>query len=201
MMINLIKADPELFSILRKEKRFDVDRLNVIELDTTDGFNYDITRLHNFEGDFYFFGNSNYHNHSRLAVFAEIVKLGVRPKPFVSERALVGDDVDFGMSTVVYPNSVIDSQVRVGFNSLIMPNAVINKSVKIANNVYVGLGAAIGEGSSIAANAFIGEAVRIAKNIKVGKNVIIRDPIYITEDVPDGVIIDSNIGEYVRLFN
>jgi acetyltransferase-like isoleucine patch superfamily enzyme len=201
MTYTIITADPILLSILKLDSKIKSQACEFIDLEAKDGFNYEVTMLERGEKDYYLFGNANFHNHSRLSLFSSILNVGIRPDHFISDRALVAENASVGMATVVYPNAVIDEDVKIGFNAMVMPNATINKGAKVANNVYIGSGAVIGAHASIAANAYVGDGVRVSENVKIGKNVIIKDATLVTKDVPDGTIIDSYIGEYVRIFN
>ena len=201
MSNKIIVAAPVLLSILKQDSKFKSGGYEYINLETKDGFNYDVTSLAKTDDEYFFFGNSDFHNFSRLSLFSAILGVGIRPQHFISDRALVGENVSVGMATVIYPNAVVDGNVKIGFNSMIMPNVSTGAGARIANNTYIGTGVMVGPDAVVGANSYIGDCVRIAKGVKIGKNVIIRDAIHVTEDVADGTIIDSYIGEYVRIFN
>lgn len=198
----LLTADPVLFQVLKQDVKLRDLTAEEISFASTDGFNYDLSGF-TMEADarYYFFGNPNYHNHSRLTVFANLLLQGIRPLTFVSDRSVVAQAAGLGMGSVLYPNVVLDESVKTGYNVLIMPNAVVHHGAQLGNNVYLGTNVIVGKNSTIAHNAYIGDGVRIEDGVKIGRNVIIKDALQIKEDIPDGVIKDSYIGDYVRIFN
>jgi UDP-3-O-[3-hydroxymyristoyl] glucosamine N-acyltransferase len=198
----LLSADPVLFQVLKQDAKLRDLAAEEVGFASKDGFNYDLSGFTIQAGaQYYFFGNPNYHNHSRLTLFANLVSQGVRPLTFVSDRAVVAQAAGLGMGSVLYPNVVLDEGVKTGYNVLIMPNAVVHQGARLGNNVYLGTNVIVGKNTTIAHNAYIGDSVRIADGVKIGRNVIIKDALNVKEDIPDGVIKDSYIGDYVRIFN
>lgn len=198
----LLTADPVFFPVLKQDTQLRDLAAEEMSFASNDGFNYDISGF-TIQADarYFFFGNPNYHNHSRLTLFANLVSQGIRPQTFVSDRAVVAQAAGLGMGSVLYPNVVLDEGVKTGYNVLIMPNSVVHYGARLGNNAYLGTNVIVGKNATLGQNAYIGDGVRITDGVKIGRNVIIKDALHITEDIPDGVIKDSYIGDYVRIFN
>jgi len=203
MKILVMMAEPVMGSYLCSEFSKDSkDEIEFFHLETSNNFDYNLDGL-NFDlyDQVYLFGNADYHNHSRLGLFSQLISLGVRPNSYISNKASVSDLNSIGLSTVIYPGACIDAEVKIGFNALIMPNAFIGIGTKVAKNVYIGTNAVLGKRCVIGNNVFIDDGVRLSDNVKVGSNSIIKDCAHIKNDIPDGTIIDSSIGDYVRIFS
>jgi len=199
--MNILLANPYLFGTIELDSTIkNHTNLEIFELVTPDNFNFDISHINHSENEeWLFFGNASYNNHSRLKVFSEIMMKGIRPIAFVHEKAMVANDLKIGFGSVIYPNALVDKMNTIGYNSMISPNAVIHRGCKVGNNCFIGANVILEDGVSIGNNSYICDNTKIIKNVVIEKNVVINDPQIIKEKVPEGFIMDTNLGDYVRI--
>jgi UDP-3-O-[3-hydroxymyristoyl] glucosamine N-acyltransferase len=198
-MKNYFISNPYLLSAFLD----DIKRANgeVIELKSEDGFNFDLSQISISEqDDNYLISNGNFSNQGRVTLFAKLTEYGVRLKPLISSNAFYSADMKIGMGSVVYSNALIDGSVSIGFNSIIAPNSIIENEVKIGNHCFIGTNVTLEKGVVIGNNVYIHGNCRIAKDVKIERDVVINDSyMVIRESVKTGMILDSDIGEFVRI--
>jgi len=81
---------------------------------------------------------------------------GISKYAFISEKAILDDDISIqphtfisdgvkiGSGSIIYPNVFIGENTIIGNNCLIYPNVIIQHKVQIGNNVIIHAGAVIG---------------------------------------------------------
>ncbi|OXL16198.1 DapH/DapD/GlmU-related protein [Polynucleobacter cosmopolitanus] len=181
----------------------DIEQSNgkIIELKSDDGFNFDLSQIaFSGEDDNYLISNGNFSNQARLTLFAKLMECGVRLKPLICSKALCSPGVKIGMASVIYSNVLIDSNVSIGFNSIVAPNVMIEHEVKIGNHCFIGPNVILEQGVVIGNNVYIHGNCRITKEVKIERDVVINDSyVVIRELVKTGMILDSDIGDFVRI--
>lgn len=199
--MNILLANPYLYGVLESDQRIKSNpRATVINLKSSDEYNFDTTELMaTGSSEWIFFGNPSYSNHSRIKLFSELMMKGLRPKSFIHEKAIAASDLNLGFGTIVYPNALIDRNVVLGFNNIIAPNALIHEGCKVGNNCFIGANVILEKGVQVGNNAYICDNTKITKDIKIAKNVVINEQQVIAQDILEGFIKDSSLGNYVRI--
>jgi UDP-3-O-[3-hydroxymyristoyl] glucosamine N-acyltransferase len=201
--MNILLANPYLYGVLESDQRMKCNpQPTVISLKTRDDYNFETGEIVVVDSsELFFFGNPSYSNHSRIKVFSDLMMKGLRPKSFIHEKAIAAKDLNLGFGTVIYPNALIDSEVVLGFNSIIAPNAVIHEGCKVGNNCFIGANVILEKGVKVGNNAYICDNTKIIGDRKIGKNVVINEQQVITQDIPEGFIKDSELGDYIRIIS
>lgn len=174
---------------------------NIVELQTSNGFEYDLSNLTPAAGDQYFLiGNADFNNQSRTNIFASLLKIGVKPEYLASKSANISHDAKIGMGSLVHSGASLDGKVTVGFNTIIAQNAILSLGVKVGNNCFIGPNTCLEPGVVVGNNVYIHGNCRIAKDVKIDRDVVINDSyVVIRESVKTGMILDSDIGDFVRI--
>ena len=174
---------------------------NIVELQTSNGFEYDLSTLAPAAGDQYFLiGNADFNNQSRTNIFASLLKIGVKPEFLASKSANISHDVKIGMGSLVHSGASLDGKVTVGFNTIIAQNAILSLGAKVGNNCFIGPNTCLEPGVVVGNNVYIHGNCRINKDVKIDRDVVINDSyVVIRESVKTGMILDSDIGDFVRI--
>ena len=89
----------------------------------------------------------------------------------------IGDDVEIGRDTVIYPGNVIEGNSKIGENVVLYPNSRISNSI-ISNNVEIQssviIDSKIGEGTTVGPFAYIRPDSVIGNNARIGDFVEIK---------------------------
>jgi bifunctional UDP-N-acetylglucosamine pyrophosphorylase / glucosamine-1-phosphate N-acetyltransferase len=89
----------------------------------------------------------------------------------------IGDDVEIGRDTVIYPNNVLEGNTKIGEGVLLYPNSRISNSI-ILNNVEIQssviLDSTIGENTTVGPFAYIRPESIIGNNARIGDFVEIK---------------------------
>jgi UDP-3-O-[3-hydroxymyristoyl] glucosamine N-acyltransferase len=96
----------------------------------------------------------------------------------IEAYVVIGDNVNIGKRSIIYPFVYIGDEVKIGSNCIIYPHVVINDRVSIGNNVIIHAGAVIG------ADGF-GYVNTNGKNYKIPHNGCV--------DIEDDVEIGANV--------
>ncbi len=112
----------------------------------------------------------------------------------------IGDDVEIGRDTVIYPGNVIEGNTKIGENVVLYPNSRISNST-ISNNVEIQssviIDSKIGEGTTVGPFAYIRPESVIGNNARIGDFVEIKK-----SNIGDNTKVshltyigDANVGE------
>lgn len=89
----------------------------------------------------------------------------------------IGDDVEIGKDTVIYPGNVIEGNTKIGENVVLYPNSRISNST-ISNNVEIQssviIDSKIGDGTTVGPFAYIRPESVIGNNARIGDFVEIK---------------------------
>ena len=89
----------------------------------------------------------------------------------------IGDDVEIGRDTVIYPGNVIEGNTKIGENVVLYPNSRISNST-ISNNVEIQssviIDSKIGDGTTVGPFAYIRPESVIGNNARIGDFVEIK---------------------------
>ncbi|MBX2827245.1 MAG: UDP-3-O-(3-hydroxymyristoyl)glucosamine N-acyltransferase [Flavobacteriaceae bacterium] len=130
--------------------------------------------------------------------FRDFNKLTDHFNPFVPARAVIAENAEIGIHTVIQPNVFIGNNVKIGNDCLIHPNVIIYDNAIIGNNVTIHAGTVLG------ADAFYYKnRPEYFDKLKSGGNVIIEDNVDIGAlcTIDNGVTASTVIGEGTKLDN
>ncbi len=178
-----------------------VDSRESVELSSVNGFEFDINGLE-FDSTvaYYLLSNANFNNQSRTLLFSQLLAKGIKPQGLVSGSAKVAPNVKLGMATLIHSNVNLATNVSVGFNTIVAPNAIIDEGVKIGNNCFIGPNVVLHPGVVIGSGAYIKGNIVVEAGVKIDKDVVINDAhTSIRADVKSGIILDKQIGDFVRI--
>lgn len=118
----------------------------------------------------------------------------------ISDKAKIGENVQFGQYVVVEAGAEIGNNVKIGDFSIVRKGAKVGDNCKftayceIRDNVVVGAGTTMGSRCTISANAIIGE------NVTIKYGFVLTDTPDLTEgdkkvvgQIGDGALIGANV--------
>jgi UDP-3-O-[3-hydroxymyristoyl] glucosamine N-acyltransferase len=181
----------------------DVKRSNgkVIELKSEDGFTFDLSGISvSKENQYYLISNGDFTNQGRISLFAKLMEHGIKLEPLISENSFCSESSKIGMGSVIYSNVQLDENSTIGFNTIVAPNTIVQRDVKIGNHCFIGPSVILESGVKIGNNVYIDGNIRIVKNIEIERDVIINNHYQtIFENIKSGLILDSQIGDFVKI--
>jgi acyl-[acyl carrier protein]--UDP-N-acetylglucosamine O-acyltransferase len=177
------------------------DNCESIELFSANGFEFDASAI---EFDpaaaYYLISNANFNNQSRTLLFSQLLGKGIKPQCLVSSSAKVASNVKLGMATIIHNNVNLATGVAIGFNTIVGPNGIFDEGVKIGNNCFVGPNVVLHPGVVIGSGTYIKGNIVVEAGVKIDKDVVINDAFTsIRADVKSGIILDKQIGDFVRI--
>lgn len=173
----------------------------IVELSSVNGFEFDINGLEfDSAAAYYLLSNASFNNQSRTLLFSQLLAKGIKPQSLVSGSAKVASNVKLGMATLIHSNVNLATSVSLGFNTIVAPNVIIDEGVKIGNNCFIGPNVVLHPGVVIGSGAYIKGNIVVEAGVKIDKDVVINDAYTsIRADVKSGIILDKQIGDFVRI--
>lgn len=119
------------------------------------------------------------------------------------DQTYIGKDIEIGMDTTIYPNTIIEGKTTIGINCILGPSAKIIHS-HIGNHTAIDqstiLRSSIGDYTSVGPFAFVRPDCKIGDHIKIGdfveiKNATIGNNTKVSHLTYIG---DADVGEYVN---
>ena len=172
-----------------------------IELTSANGFEFDISAIE-FDSAvvYYLLSNASFNNQSRTLLFSQLLAKGIKLQGLISGTAKVATNVKLGMATLIHSNANLATGATIGFNTIVGPNSIIDEGVKIGNNCFIGPNVVLHPGVVIGSGAYIKGNIVIEAGVKIDKDVVINDAYAsIRADVKSGIILDKQIGDFVRI--
>ncbi len=172
-----------------------------VALSSANGFEFDTSAIEfDSAATYYLLSNANFNNQSRTLIFSQLLAKSIKPQSLVSSSANVASNVKLGMGTLIHSNVSLAEDVAIGFNTIIAPNSIIDQVVKIGNNCFIGPNVILHPDVIIGSGAYIKGNIVVEAGVKIDKDVVINDAyISIRVDVKSGVILDRQIGDFVRI--
>lgn len=144
----------------------------------------------------------------RTGLFASLARTGARILPAVLDGALVADDVTIGPGTLVYPQAIVDGGVRIGYNTLIGPNTVIEAGCVIGNHCVIGANVVLKAGTRVEGAVYLADGCHVGDArsfpdrpfITIRRGVAVHDATRIRDDMASSIMIDSSVGDTIRVF-
>lgn len=177
------------------------DNCESVELSSANGFEFDTSAIEfDSEGVYYLLSNANFNNQSRTLLFSQLLAKGIKPQSLVSSSAKVSSNVKLGIATLIHSNVNLATGVAIGFNAIVGPNAIVDEGVKIGNNCFVGPNVVLHPGVVIGSGAYIKGNIVVESGVKIDKDVVINNAYdSIRANVKSGIILDKQIGDFVRI--
>lgn len=91
----------------------------------------------------------------------------------ISERAIVGQEVEIGEGTFVAPNAYIGPQVHIGINSIVNTGSILEHEVTVGDFSHIAPGTVVCGRTHIGDNVFVGAGSTIIDSISICDNAII----------------------------
>lgn len=123
-------------------------------------------------------------NDKRAKIYKKLVDLGFELITFISDHAIVSNNVVIGAGTVVLDGAIVNADVTIGENCIINTGSIIEHDCKIGASVHLASGSTICGNVSIDDNAFLGFACSVKNGVKIGKSSVVGGGAVVLDDVP-----------------
>lgn len=121
----------------------------------------------------------------RVEIFEFITKIGFKVPVIISPYALISEEVEIDIGTVIMSGVIINSGVKIGKNCIINTGAIIDHDCKIGDHVHIAPGVSISGFVSIGDGSHIGTGASVIDRISVGSNSIIGSGATVISDIPN----------------
>ena len=112
-------------------------------------------------------------NHIRDKVHAACKKIGCHPVALIHPSAIVANDTQIGLGTVVCAGAVLNIGAKIGDCSIINTGATIDHDCLIAKAVHISPGAHLAGEVTVGEYSWLGTGVSTKQVLNVGSNVVI----------------------------
>ena len=120
----------------------------------------------------------------RERIYKELEKIGIETITLIHPSAIIGNDVEIGLGTVVMAGTVINSSSRIGKSCIIntsssvdhdnligdfvhiAPGVRLAGTVKVGNGSWLGIGSVVSNNLSICSNCKLGAGAVVVKDIE-----------------------------------
>jgi sugar O-acyltransferase (sialic acid O-acetyltransferase NeuD family) len=121
---------------------------------------------------------------SRLAGAAK--ELGYSLASYVSSRAFVWRNVEFGEHCFVFENNVLQPFVKVGNNVVLWSGNHIGHHTRIGDNCFIASHVVVSGSVDVGENSFLGVNATLVNDITIGRDAWIGPDVTLTRDAPPG---------------
>lgn len=129
----------------------------------------------------------------REEIFNYIKSHNIGTKTLIHNTAFVASSAGVGEGSQVLAQSSVCARVKLGKSVIVNTSASIDHESVIGDFVHVAPGATICGCVNVGRNSFIGANSTILPRVSIGENVIIGAGTVVTKNVPDNVIVRSEI--------
>lgn len=112
-------------------------------------------------------------NNKRELIFNKIQKMGFKIPAIISPQAIINEDVNLGVGTMVFDGVIINSGSKIGKNCILNTRSLIEHDCLIANNVFIGPNAVLGGKVNIDNNSFVGANATVIQNLSIPSSCLI----------------------------
>lgn len=117
------------------------------------------------------------------------------------DSAIISEDNQLGMGTVVMPGAIINAGTSIGEHCIINSGAVVEHDVKLGDFVHIAPNSVITGNVKIGEGTQVGAGASVVPGIKIGKWASIGAGAVIIEDIPDFAVVVGNPGKIIKYLN
>tara|TARA_E500000178_G_C16951481_1_gene721496 strand:- start:675 stop:1313 length:639 start_codon:yes stop_codon:yes gene_type:complete len=142
--------------------------------------------IKNFQNlDYYFiFQCGNVLNHKKRDLwFNNSLRIGLKPKTLISEKAYINKSAKVGEGSIIYPGVKIMRDVIIGTNTIVLPNTVINHDVHIGSFSIINSGCVINGNTKIGKKCYVGAGSIFKEKLKIKDKSTIGMGSLVLEDI------------------
>lgn len=116
----------------------------------------------------------------------------------ISDKAIVADNVNFGVGNVVAHRAVIQTGSKIGNHCIINTGAIIEHDCEIENYVHIAPGTTLCGKIQVGEGSWVGAGSVIIPGVKIGKWAVVGAGSVVLKDIPDNVVAFGNPVEIFR---
>ena len=125
----------------------------------------------------------------RRDVTARMIRAGLIPATLVHPSAIIGEDVELGLGSVVCAGSILTTNIRLG------TGVAVDRSVNVGHDCVIGDFATLAPGSLISGSVFLGDEVYMGTNsctiqgVNIGRATTVGAGAVVTRDIGEGLTV------------
>ncbi len=125
----------------------------------------------------------------RREVAARMIRAGLIPATLVHPSAVIGEDVELGVGTVVCAGSILTTNVRLG------SGVAIDRSVNVGHDCVMGDYVTLAPGTVLSGNVTLADEVYMGTNsctiqgVRVGRATTVGAGAVVTRNIGDGLTV------------
>lgn len=112
-------------------------------------------------------------NHIRDKVHAALTELGYEPVTLIHPNAVVANDTQIGIGTVVCAGAVVNIGAKIGDCCIINTGATVDHDCLVGNAVHISPGANLAGEVTVGDYSWLGTGVSTKQVLSIGSNVVI----------------------------
>jgi sugar O-acyltransferase (sialic acid O-acetyltransferase NeuD family) len=120
---------------------------------------------------------------ARSRLLDRVVSLGFHVPVVVSPNAVINDEVDIGLGTVVFDGSIVNSGTIIGVGCILNTSTTVEHDCRLGDNVHVAPGATISGGVRIGANCMIGTGANVIQDVTICGDCLIGAGSTVVRDI------------------
>lgn len=124
-------------------------------------------------------------NEFRKNLYNKIKKLNFEFYTYISDKAIIAEDVIIGEGSVVLDGAIINSGTRIGRNCIINSGSIIEHDCIVGDHVHVASGVVMSGVVCLKDLSFVGVGAVIKQNISIGEASIVGAGVTVINDVLD----------------
>lgn len=137
-------------------------------------------------------------NATRQRVGATLAAAGERFATVSHPSAVVGDDVEIGIGTLVGPGVIVNTGSRIGANAILNSGSIVEHHCRIGDHAHIAPGARLGGEVSIGAGVLLGIGAIVLPAVCIGAWSTVGAGAVVTKDLPAHVVVVGAPARVVR---
>lgn len=137
-------------------------------------------------------------NQLRKRFYQKSKEKGYKIASYVSSRAYIGPNVEFGENCFVFENSVIQYNTKIGNNVIMWSGGYIGDHATIKDNCFLAACSVVACHSHVGKNCFLGLNCTVVDHKKLAKNTIIGAGAVLIGNTEEGTAYAGNPAQPIK---
>ncbi len=116
----------------------------------------------------------------------------------IHHSSFIGENVEIGQGSILYPNVVALSDVRIGSHVTILSGTIINHDVEIGDWSIIGSGCMLSGGVKVGKSCYLGSSSSVRENVKIGNGSLVGMGAAVINNVLDFTAVTGVPAKFLR---